>query len=657
MADPFWDPIFARLSQNIDLVRQMALDTSDSVLVPLVGKHPVLKRRTTPFCQKKAIRDKTAFVEVLMAAAAQEEALRQVLFYGWITRNPKTLEFPTLPITEQSLARLHAGEFGSPEKIVILAQIDPRESAKSLYEAFRREATVPHPDQVAEALVELESQRELLEHELTFLRNELKEMRKKHKTLDDQNRELENRLSRKTQETLSSEQNIFCLKEEIHRLQQRIEAGAPEKIALAPATLPEPVQQECHDCPGYRQRIHDLEAALERKDQTMTRLRREQEDLRLERDRNREYDDSRQRLQKSHQELSRQYNTLLKARVGRLIARGRHPDTTEPFGIGEFISGEKRVLEGEPFFAAGLIENEWFSARFNEQDELLTITSLETDFRQTLTGYLEKTESGWVLVTPQQSVPVFCEVCADDERRIASGQWLPMFADRPEGIFQMKFHEATSAGAARTFMSWDSIRAFFRLDHGTPEDFSALLTRHRLPCTSSPAGIECTQDARAILQGLRPHLSISVACEAPACRKKAARAPFRRCPQPSEACSFCGTITGEALPEGFRPMNFGDDRILIAGGDAVGSQYQRVFAAHHLDVTWISGFGHLGGLRANLQGFRLIVLILKQISHTLLREILLGTQGSITPVLYCPHRGISGVLQAIQAHYHKGAPR
>ncbi|MDD3147958.1 MAG: DUF2325 domain-containing protein, partial [Candidatus Riflebacteria bacterium] len=91
-------------------------------------------------------------------------------------------------------------------------------------------------------------------------------------------------------------------------------------------------------------------------------------------------------------------------------------------------------------------------------------------------------------------------------------------------------------------------------------------------------------------------------------------------------------------------FQFKGERILIFGGDRIGSEYERVLARHNLLVSWHSGFENLHDLKNGLGKADAVVIVVRQISHTLLREIVPVAEKEKIPLIYSTRRGTSGVL-------------
>ncbi|MFZ5953285.1 MAG: DUF2325 domain-containing protein [Candidatus Rifleibacteriota bacterium] len=98
-------------------------------------------------------------------------------------------------------------------------------------------------------------------------------------------------------------------------------------------------------------------------------------------------------------------------------------------------------------------------------------------------------------------------------------------------------------------------------------------------------------------------------------------------------------------------FDFGGRKVLLVGGDYVANDYQRIFEQHNLKITNISGFSGAGQFRNGTQSFDLIAIILRQVSHTTLREMVKTAKKFQTPVIYCKKRGVSGLLQEFKAWF------
>lgn len=69
---------------------------------------------------------------------------------------------------------------------------------------------------------------------------------------------------------------------------------------------------------------------------------------------------------------------------------------------------------------------------------------------------------------------------------------------------------------------------------------------------------------------------------------------------------------------------------------------------HGLEVVWRSGFESIKDLRGGLSSYKAVAVIVKQLSHTLLREIILAAEKSGVQIIFCAKRGVSGVLGCLK---------
>ncbi|OGK11726.1 MAG: hypothetical protein A2W80_04915 [Candidatus Riflebacteria bacterium GWC2_50_8] len=99
---------------------------------------------------------------------------------------------------------------------------------------------------------------------------------------------------------------------------------------------------------------------------------------------------------------------------------------------------------------------------------------------------------------------------------------------------------------------------------------------------------------------------------------------------------------------------FSGQRVLIFGGDYIGSEYERVLSGHNLVIEWRSGFKNLADLKSGLGQPDLIVVVVRQISHTLLRELVATIAHHSLPVLYSSRRGVSGILSDLTEYFGVG---
>lgn len=102
--------------------------------------------------------------------------------------------------------------------------------------------------------------------------------------------------------------------------------------------------------------------------------------------------------------------------------------------------------------------------------------------------------------------------------------------------------------------------------------------------------------------------------------------------------------SGERLVE----RVFDGEHVLIVGGDWVGHDYERALEPYGLQVSWRSGFEGFKELRGGLAAYEAVVVIVKQLSHAVLRELVVAAKREGVALLYCSRRGVSGVLKCLE---------
>jgi len=232
--------------------------------------------------------------------------------------------------------------------------------------------------------------------------------------------------------------------------------------------------------------------------------------------------------------------------------------------------------------------------------------------------------------------------------------WLPEFAERRAGIYRVEVlaQHGRPAQVQKT-AGIKQLRAFFRVDRLNLDRFCELLQQHGIEFKVSADGqLTFLADYHEVLEPMRMHVKIYRSCESSSCLNLAASEALVRETAAGQTCDFCGhQKPTEAASAG---AAFSGQRVLIFGGDYVGSEYERALAKYNLDVQWHSGFKNLAELKNGLGRPDLVVVIVRQISHTLLRELVAAVAHDALPVLYSSRRGISGVLADLTDHFNVG---
>jgi hypothetical protein len=721
MADPYWDPIFATLSGDLELLRQIARDTPDRTYASWAGTHPDLGRKIAPFMRGAKVADRERLVEAVLREATAHEPLRRILFFGWLQANAETMRFTTLPVDDRSLERLQAGEFGSPRKITILSRIDPRQSPRTIYEAFQQSSPskpgkdeigsgqtpplFPPPPLPSSGTIEGQTpdgREQANSDQTTALREENRTLRRRIKDLEQSDRRRDHLLSEKGVE-LTSLRTLLESEQERNRRLEKQRNDLTQKLseqALSPHPEPvpagDPISQHPasnssrspdhspardsdrpSDRPSDRRNhedeaeIRDLRQAIKQKEATISRLREEVGTLHTEIRNTAGLSQRIDRLQSALKTAESRYQALQASRFGRVFALNPDKNGNESRMVLEIPGSEPVLLEAARVIDPPLCLGEWVRITTNEAGAGPTVASLETDGKKAVTGFFApapkpgNADDFPYLVTESEAWPIHCPTTGFKEGQPLRGFLLGEAVDRPAGVYRLQGLPGGEPTVHRLSIDITGIRRFFRLEEVHVEAFCAVLKRHHIPFTLTAGRFTFDQDIRLVLGRLRMHLPIQRVCHRPECRTAAqtsvqagipASSPdwvpagFHRPPEPDEACDFCGEEPLVPLSQELQ-VPFSGQSVLIVGGDAVGPRYQEALSKKNLQVEWLSGFGHLGNLEQGLSRFSAIIVVLRQVSHTLLRELLPVAQAQEVPVLFSPNRGVSGLTTLLRKHF------
>lgn len=565
MNDDFWVPVFARLHENLDLLKIICADTHDNDLLNWARQNPVLWGRCARYMHRKKIGNRNGLIAEMLKFAEKDAALRRLIFFNWVEKNKQTMDFVTLPANAENFQKLCAFEFGKADKIRILAEIDPRDNMKDYYQRCLdgiAEPVEPPSDLELSEKPDDSTVPGLREH-LEKCRAELKELQKLFNSRATEITGLQNALAER-------DQSIAAMNLEIDRLQLELQKAATAACTHGSEQIL-PAENLRQQLSESRFRQNTLSLQLEQTIEELTRLKlmtnrkeaaiaglREENTALKEMIKAGENND--RALENLREMVQRLATTASEKRVCGQIVR------IEGKRNNWFLRGfddELYELAAETVRNAGVCEAEFCCGYFAENGTATALESLENDKRN-LIGYIEENDGELSLCDGESSFPLRCE-----------SETLPI--DRPfRGIF-----------------------------------LSANLFR--------PAGIYAVFAVNFSEKTVRP--------------------------------------TAKARPDSARPriekqrFDFAGKKLLIFGGDYVGNDYARVLGQHNLDITWAGGFQGIGSFREGLAAFDLVVVILRQVSHTVLREIVQATNKHKAPLLYCKKRGISGLLEELKQHF------
>ncbi len=669
MADPFWEPIFTRLIDDPGVIADIIRDTPDPVLIGLARKNPALWRVCNALVKGKTITGRERFQAVLEEFAGREQVLRKVLFYEWVNANPRTLEFPTIPITGETLSRLESGEFGTPLKISILARIDPRGSAKPVFDkylsTYNKPAITSEPQAASDAPpADQGSGTDLLE-----LRSELKGLRRKLKEAEEREASLHAKLSEKGERVAALEKLLAGEQTKSATLEIRIEtltAELAKRIEAAPSmdsTPPDTASASdlLDRIAALEARCRELEAALARRTASTDRLESELDEKRRTHADSESLSRQIERLREERTRYLELMDTHGRALPARLLltspAPGGAPD--DKVWIAE-APGYGRILFPESLLRpASCVEGEWVMLERDENGTVFQARPLENGWKRDLIGVLRSDDFGWSLHSEERSevFPLPHAFPGFTSGDVVSAVVLPEFADRKAIAVPVKRLPAPSvpaAGAASELKAgFVTIQRRLGLLGMEVAEFTRWLKQQDVPFVLESDAIRFEQPYSALLAALRPRLPMVPVCERDACREHMPAFPFPRPALQDEICSICReeVEAGKPAEAQVATYDFEGRRVLIVGGDAVGAAYREMLAHHNLEVEWISGFVGLGGARQGIGNVVAVVIVLKQVSHTMLREITAAARDAKVPLLYSHRRGTTGVLATLAAHF------
>jgi len=662
MADDFWAPVFERLLEDYPFLELVAADTSESDLISWIRPNRALFARCARFIKKNRILDKAVLVREMLAYARNDQALRKIILFTWVEKNPQAMRFPTLAADAGHEEQLRSGVFGSPAKVKILARIDPRPAVKPLYErvlayfaAQKQQMSVPEPatekvvvEDAAADRHHLEARVAELERLLESCKNENRQLKKQldqqHDELVAQCRRIEE-YSRRIKETDSANQSFAS---EISSLRSRL-AFAEEQAAKPSAAIDNrPSFDNSERYAALSDEIAGLRRAVDNRDATIRRLEAEKAELSArqvsESDKDRQIEFLRHRL--SELEPVSRAGTRL---AGQLVSTHKEPCGRRSW-LFMSISGQVIFVEGSLVSKTSLVREEFAILQLDRDNRPVALESLESDARREICGCIEIAGGDLFLVAESQRYQVMIEVSENLIGMPVRGVWLPEFAERRAGIYRVEsLGQHDLVVPVHKTADLKMLRAFFRVTQLNLERFVDILQQHDIDFkVSSDGKLIFLSDYHEVLEPLRMHVKIHRSCDAPACMDLAAAEVMARPVTAGQHCDFCGQVPQS---EALSAIIFSGQRVKIFGGDYVGSEYERALSQYNLNVEWHSGFKNLTGLKTGLGRPDLIVVIVRQISHTLLRELVTAVARESLPVLYSSRRGISGILAELSEYF------
>ena len=140
MADDFWKAVYDKLIDNHELLKLICFDTSNQDLLSWVNPNHELKVRCNRFLKFGIIADREGLINEIIAYSKTNAPLRKIILLTWVNKNQVSMNFFNQAGNAASIEKLKQGEYGNIHKVRILSYIDPRQGSSKLYKDILEEA-------------------------------------------------------------------------------------------------------------------------------------------------------------------------------------------------------------------------------------------------------------------------------------------------------------------------------------------------------------------------------------------------------------------------------------------------------------------------------------------------------------------------------------
>lgn len=666
MGDDFWAPIFAKLHEDLGFLRLLCLDTADADLLNWVLPNRPLAQRCNRFIRKHKITEKSGLIDEIIDYSRSDQALRKIILFTWVEKNPVTMGFVSLPANSDNIARLQAGDFGRPAKISILSRIDPRAGVEKIYQQYfeqhagkdtvsnepatisSTESTTRLQEAVDRATRAVKRSREL-ENSIETVKADNRQLKKQLETREKEVALLNRTLEETSHRAKAAEAAVEKLTQQVSSLQLQLKNAEKEQAkALTSPVSREPRNEAIATMAELKLELTGAQKALQNRENSVVRLEGELEELRK---RLRSEEELQNRIEALQQSLHRlESENSGRQAAGQLIARFKDQQKRSRW-LFVSVNGEPFHLAPELVKSAGIVSEEFALLRLNQADEPINLTSLENETKKEIVGFVKADQNGVFLISDQED-PLPVHIAIDDRNGDypARGIFLGETGTREAGIYQLEpLKDQERSDYELLTASARQLKSFFAADHLDFDHFCTELEKlHVSFKIEDGQKIRFSRDYRQVLNGLRQRLPVLNFCDTQACTVKGRLAMLSRSCQAGQTCGVCGRVPKK---EAAATHDFEGQRVLIFGGDRIGSEYERVLAQHNLTASWHSGFKNLAELKSGLGKADAVAIVIRQISHTLLREIVPLAEKEKIPVVYCTRRGVTGVISHLADHF------
>ncbi len=572
MSEDFWDPIFAKLHEKIELLELICEDTPDSELLGWIKPNPVLRGRCARYMQRRKIGNRKGLVAELLKFAEKDQALRKLIFFNWVEKNKQPMSFFSVRAEAETFKKLAAGEFGTLAKVRILAEIEPRpglhEKYREILDELSKEAEKKVKDLVEAARDEKEDACADLSKLVNGLRHELKDMQLLYNRRASEISGLQNALGERDRRI----EELLRQKAQLEELLQKFQSAAHTSSADQVVSLQLAKQRENELGMTVLKLSQQLETVENEKKELGKRLAGKESALSLVNDENRCLKEAINDQSNNNKKMETLKQLIIagekrkaeKKCAGQLLRLAEEHNNWYLSSFG----GELLSLPAEKVREAGACQFEFCCAYLDANQKIVNLESLEAE-KQHKVGFIKTEGEESYLCDGEVEYQIQVDLRLKDTTRPCRGIFLNEFNDRPAGIYEL-----------------------FPVNLPGESKLSTQTTNKR----------NNYRDAGKI-----------------------------------------------AEPE--EKFDFGGRKVLLVGGDYAANDYQRILEQHNLKVTNISGFTGVGQFRSGTQSFDLIAIVLRQVSHTTLREMVKTAKKFQTPVLYCKKRGVSGLLQEFKTWF------
>lgn len=659
MAEDFWGPIFARLHEDINLLELMLQDTSDSDISAWVKPNPALAVRCGRFFKKGKLTDRAACAKEILQYAQTNQPLRKIIFFTWIEKNSLAMSIPSLPLDEANQGKIFSGEFGTPAKIKIMASVDPRPAAREFYDRYlaankviTRQADINVvPEAVSENEIKLYQAETRIKELQSALDNTKTENRQNKKLATNQELELVGQRKKiKDQSTLLAElcENAKKLNTEIARLQQELQASTASEHTQSDQPRTSDYDQTAAEIriENLNNEIISLQKALSNRDSSIARLEAEKSALH---DRLASADQQEQRINNLQKKLAEKSHTPSSANfmAGQIIAPLKSARGKKSW-LFLSITGDTCLINQEIFNKAQVVAEEYCLLTLDEARTPLLLKSLEEESRQVMLGTIKVNNGTAEFCNHNQSLPVMCDASELSAHPVRA-TWLTELPQRPAGVYGLEvLKTAKSHETVPISLGSKQIKSYFNADFINMPKFCIKLQELQVDFElNDEHNITLAGGGYEVLNSLRMKLEIKTFCNKPSCTAAAEETILARSCKSGDICSSCATATAPTTEP--IPM-FAGQKVAIFGGDRVGSEFERTLSQLNLKITWHSGFLNLHELTAGLGKVDLVLIITRQISHTLLRELVSYCQKEQLKMVFCRSRGTTGIIRELEQH-------